>query len=173
MKRFFAILLIGLALAFSWDRGWGQPFFDPPPPREKIERIQKQIEMVRMWRLTKELDLDEEGAARVFPILSRYDKKRMDLEVERFRIMRELRETINDDRDRDNERRVEKLMDRLESNKSAMDRLQDAEREELKKVLTRRQMAKYIIFQQRFEHEMKEIIREHRRERFPERNRLR
>lgn len=173
MRSLFAILLIGLGLTFSWDKAWGQPFFDPPPPREKIEQIQKQIELTRMWRLTKELDLDEKSAARLFPILNRYDKKRMDFEIERFRIMRQLREAINEDRGWNNDRKVDKLIERLESNKSALDRLREEERGELKKALTSKQMARYILFQQRFEHEMKEMIREHRRERFPERGRFR
>lgn len=173
MRSLFTIFLIILSLAFFKDNVSGQPFFDQPPPREKIEQIQKQIEMTRMWRLTKELDLDEGSAARLFPILNRYDKKRMDLEIERFRIMRQMREAINEDRGWDNDRKVDKLMDRLESNKSALDRLRDEERGELNKVLTKKQMARYILFQQRFEHEMKEMIREHRRERFPERHRYR
>jgi len=53
-------------------------------------------------------------------------------------------------------------MEKLDRNRQALGKLEEEERKALSKIFTPRQMAQYLLFQKRFEREIKEIIRKHR-----------
>lgn len=44
--------------------------FDRPPTKEQMENVRERIETLRMWKLTKTLDLDEKTSAKLFPLLN-------------------------------------------------------------------------------------------------------
>jgi hypothetical protein len=46
---------------------------DRPPKKEQREKLRQRIESIKMWKLTQTLDLDEKTAARLFPLMNRYD----------------------------------------------------------------------------------------------------
>src|SRR5438874_12384531 len=54
-----------------------EPPQPPRPPEDSREHreLRKHIQALRMARLTQELDLDEAGAAKLFPLLNRHDEK--------------------------------------------------------------------------------------------------
>jgi len=145
---------------------------DPPPPlegdesppsREKRQQIRKRIELIRMWRLTEELDLTEETGAKLFPILRTYDEKRIALQRERHNIMDRLRKALEDEATPDEA--IEATMETLDNNASAVSDLLRQQREELKGVLSTRQQAKFILFQRDFHREIRKIIAEARERR--------
>jgi Spy/CpxP family protein refolding chaperone len=136
---------------------------EPPPPLEKREKIRKRIELIRMWKLTEELDLTEETGAKLFPILRKYDEKRIALQKERQNIMDQLRKALEDEATSDEA--IEATMDTLDNNASAMSDLLRQQREELKGILSPRQQAKFIIFQREFHREIRKIIGEARERR--------
>ena len=139
--------------------------FDAPPTREQMEKVRNRIETLRMWKLTKALDLDEKTSAQIFPLLNRYDKKRAEIEIAMREGIKELRESLKEKR----EGQLKNILERLEQNHKNMQRMNDEEREDLKRILTVEQRAKFIIFQQEFDREIKKIIeetRERRHERF-------
>ncbi len=157
------LIILGVVLYLFQNITLAQPPFEPPP-RKRLKEVGKRIEMLKMWRLTKELNLDESMAAKVFPLMNRFDRKRMDLEIERFRLMRELRGMIREDiSSEDRDKRIEDIMKRLDENREALHRLRREERRALRKIFTPRQMAQYLLFQKRFEREIKHLIRKHRR----------
>lgn len=127
-----------------------------PPSDERMKKIMKRIEMVRMWRLTEELDLDEATAAKLFPILSRYESKRMELQKQMFELRRKAR-LIESGR-ADKQESSARVLDELEKNRTAMHRLRKEQNKELKKVLTPTQMLKYLSFEERFRREMRQMI---------------
>jgi len=116
-----------------------------------------------MWRLTEELDLTEETGAKLFPILRKYDEKRIALQKERQHIMDQLRTALEDEATSDEE--LEAAMDTLDNNASAVSDLLRQQREELKGILSLRQQAKFIIFQREFHREIRKIIAEARERR--------
>ena len=139
--------------------------FDRPPPREKMEKVRKRIETLRMWKLTKALDLDEKIAARLFPLLNRYDKKR----VVKERNLREDIIALKDALKNNKEGQIKDTLENLEKNHKSLQEIKDEERAELKKILTIEQQAKFILFQLEFNKEIKKIIsktKERRLERF-------
>lgn len=136
---------------------------ESPPYREKREKIRKRIELIRMWRLTEELDLTEETGAKLFPILRTYDEKRIALQKERRNIMDQLRKALEDEATPDEA--IEATMERLDNNASAVSDSLRQQREELKGVLSPRQQAKFILFQRDFHREIRKIIAEARERR--------
>ena len=160
--------------------GFGLPCFSQPPgegrPRgsdspvvgrdespqsiEKREKIRKRIELIRMWKLTEELDLTEETGAKLFPILHKYDEKRIRLQKERRNSMNQLRKALEDEGTSDEE--IESAMDKVGKNALAASDLLRQQREELKGVLAPRQRAKFILFQREFHREIRKIIAEAR-----------
>jgi len=143
----------------------GMPFEGDefPPPSEKREEIRKRIELIRMWKLTEELDLTEETGAKLFPMLHKYDEKRTELLRERHGIMSELRNALENVATSDEE--IEAAMDKLDDNALAASDLIRQQRQELKGVLSPRQQAKFVLFQREFHREIQKIIAEARHRR--------
>lgn len=156
-----AFMLIGFATAGMAE----PPDFDRPPTREQMEKVRERIETLRMWKLTKTLDLDEKTSSQLFPLLNKYDKKRLTIEQALRDGMRDLRDALRNRR----EGQLRGILDRLEQNHKEMQRINDEEWAELKRILTTEQQAKFIIFREEFDREIKKIIaeaRERGRERF-------
>jgi hypothetical protein len=169
-----AVLFISGSLlpAFSQPPGQGgsaesgRPLLkgdEPPPPFEKREEIRKRIELIRMWKLTEELDLTEEIGAKLFPILHKYDGKRMALHKERHDIISRLRKALENEASSDEA--IEGVMDTLEKNSLAELDLTRQQRKELQGILSPRQQAKFILFQREFHREIRKIIAEARERR--------
>ena len=72
--------------------------------------------------------------------------------------MRELRDSVREKR----EGRIRNVLERIENDHTALQRVNDEELAELKNILTIEQQANYLIFQQEFEHEIRKIIAESR-----------
>ncbi len=154
---FKLLLLILLVLCFTVDSVAEPPEgFDGPPTKEQMEKVRKRIETLKMWKLTNALDLDEESAAQIFPLLNRYNKKRAKLERNLRGDMTALRDAVKNKK----KGQLRDLLERLEKNHKALQRLSDEERTELKNILTFEQQAKFIIFQQEFKREIRKIIGE-------------
>jgi hypothetical protein len=133
---------------------------EPPPPFEKREEIRKRIELIRMWKLTEDLDLSEEVGAKLFPILHKYDEKRVALNKERHDIFSQLRKALENEASSDEA--IEGVMEKLEKNTLAELNLIRQQRKELKGILTPKQQAKFILFQREFHREIRKIIAEAR-----------
>jgi Spy/CpxP family protein refolding chaperone len=132
--------------------------FDRSPTKEQMEKVRERIETLRMWKLTKTLDLDEKTSAKLFPLLNKYDKKRAEIEKAIRDDLRELREALKGKR----EGNLKSIIDKLEENHEALQRINDEERAELKKILTIEQQAKFILFQQEFDRDIRKTIAEAR-----------
>lgn len=153
------LLLTMLALSGLPDTVKAEPpDFDRPPNKKQMERVRERVETLRIWKLTKALDLDEKTSAQLFPVLNRYDKKRAETHNAIRNDMRELRDSVREKR----EGRIRNVLERLEHDHTALQRVNDEERAELKNILTIEQQANYLIFQHEFEHEIRKIIAESR-----------
>ena len=156
---FFAALLImaavGPVLADLPDD------IDHPLSREQLVRIRERIETLKMWKLTKALDLEEKTSARLFPVLGRYDKKKADIQYTLIQDVRDLKSSLQ----AKNEGRTKAVLDRLEARTRELQGVNEQERAELRRVLTVEQQAKYLLFQLEFAREMRRIISEVRERR--------
>lgn len=160
-NAFRFMLALILVLGFAVSSMAEPPDFGKPPSKEQMEKVRERIETLRMWKLTKALDLDEKTSSRIFPILNRYDKKRAEIQGSLMVGIKDLREALKDKR----EGQLKNIIDGIEHNHRTIQIINDEERTELKKVLTVEQQAKFIIFQQEFDHEIRKIIAETREKR--------
>jgi Spy/CpxP family protein refolding chaperone len=159
------VLLLGGTLLLST----GTPAIPGPPDPypgmdnpDRMERIHQRIEMIRMWKLTEALDLDETTAAKLFPVINQYDRERMYLERERFLLMRDARESSRQTEDK---ARAGEILDRMENNQAALIENKSQRHEAVKKILPPAQMTRFILFEQQFDQEMQQRIHEIRKNR--------
>jgi len=129
--------------------------------RAQMEKMRERIETLKMLRLTKALELDERSSALIYPLLNRFDKKRADVELSLWNGMRELQESLKEKR----EARLRALIEKIESDHRTIERINDEERAELKKILSVEQQARYILFQREFNRDIRRIITDTRERR--------
>lgn len=163
MKKHLAKVLVSVIILFGFtSEGLADPpDLHKPPTKEQKEKVRQRIETLRMWKLTKDLDLDEKTSAHLFPLLNRYGKKRAEMEHAMQENINDLKESLREKR----EGQLRVILDRLEQNHKGIRNLKDAEWEEMKKILTVEQQARYVIFLQEFDREMRRIITEARERR--------
>lgn len=133
---------------------------ESPQAIEKRKKVRERIALIRMWKLTEELDLTDETGAKLFPILRKYDEKWMGLQKERRGLMQQLKKALEDEATSDKE--IEGAMERVETNAMAVSDLLRQQCQELKRILSPRQQAKFILFQRQFQREIRRIIAEAR-----------
>ncbi|HET9620605.1 MAG TPA: hypothetical protein VFP84_04490 [Kofleriaceae bacterium] len=121
-----------------------QPRRDPDGPvvaGERREQIKKKIRTMRAFTLTEELALDENTAARLFPVLARFDDETDHLLAARRELQRRLRhaDTMR------NPNAIERLIDDAIANQRAFWNLEDRKIAELRKILNPVQMSKLLV----------------------------
>jgi DNA repair exonuclease SbcCD ATPase subunit len=136
--------------------------FDHQPGRggaiseAKREEIRKKIEAVRIWRLTEELNLDANSAAKLSAFLSSFDQQRREILRDQSAIMRELRRSLNTSKP--NESKLKTAIEKLEKNRHALQESREKEIAGLKNILSTEQQARFLLFQQEFRREMQSMI---------------
>ncbi|HSR96729.1 MAG TPA: hypothetical protein VLM79_06765 [Kofleriaceae bacterium] len=155
-------VLLGLApLASAQPRrgdGAGPAERRPVDSHERREQIKKRIRALRAYTLTDELQLDEQTAARLFPLLSRYDDDFDKLLEQRVNVQRRLKyvDTLKDPR------AVDRLIDEAIANQRGFWDLQDKRIQALRKILTPAQTAKLLValpaLERRIENQLRKAI---------------
>ncbi len=123
---------------------------------ERREEVRKKIEAVRIYRLTEELKLDPQTAAKMAALLGSVEQKRRTIVQEQMGAMRELRDSLR--AGSPDERKLKGLLEKLEKNHHEMSEIRDKEMKGLKELLTVEQQARYLVFQQEFMREMRGMI---------------
>lgn len=167
MKKYFLYLLCFFVL-FSTTEVIGQPnlgerkrFFrnkddSTESLQESFRRNRERIEMVRMWKLTRELNLDEKKAAKLFPLLNRYDQKRWDLGREYKKLLFDLRDALKEEKS--DEKKVAEIVANIESHFVTQENLRKEELKDLKEILSIQELGKYLIFQEQFLSDIRKIL---------------
>ncbi len=152
MKLTALIIPVFLSLMFAQrptdkDRGFGKP------DHEKIE-------MMKMWKLTEHLDLSEDQAAKFFPRYKALEKELQEMDKSQRDLMKQIKEMMEEGKEvKDKElNRIVKKASEIEKQK--IDKKWEFV-ESLGEVLTPEQKAKYIGFQIRFKHALRDAIRDH------------
>lgn len=157
MKKTVLKILLTLLITCGFTTyGLAEPpdYWDEPPTKEQKDRVRKRIETLKMWKLTKALDIDETTSARLFPLLNRYDKKKAEIHYNLREGMRELRRYLKENR----KDQIKDTLAMLEENHRALQSINEEEWVEMKKVLTIEQQAKFILFRHEFDREIRKII---------------
>ena len=123
---------------------------------EKREEIRTKIETVRIWRLTDALKLDPDASAKLAAFIAPFNQQRREIQHEQMETMRTLRHALKDPKP--DEKKIKAALETLEKNQNAMQDLRKRELSGLKNILTIEQQARYVVFQQEFQREMRSMI---------------
>ncbi len=161
MKRKLPIvLLIAAAVALTSvavaHAEWGEGRRD----RGDKQRMMERVELIKMWKLTEALDLDQETAAKLFPLMNEFNQKQRDLRQMRSEAMKQMKEEI--DKDASDPAALRSLIDGFKQNERDMTEMRIQRLDALSEVLTDEQIAKMIALVPRFERRVKELIGEAR-----------
>jgi hypothetical protein len=127
----------------------------------KEEDPHKLIEAIKIWKISEFLDLDDEQMVVFFPKLKRIEKHRRESFKQRHSILEKMRKQL--DKDKSDSMIGETIEELLSFDEEARDKEREL-REDIMSVLNVKQQAKLLIFEERFEREIRNIIKEMRKE---------
>lgn len=163
MRRFAgilsAVLLIGLVQAplLLGDEGVAR--------ERDLTRIRKKVEALRAWQLTEELDLDEETSSRLFPAMNEVDQERWAIEASNRKLMRTMSRSLEGSNP--DPESINGILDELMANKRELNRVEEKHIERVRQILSPADTARYLLFQIRFQREIKKKAAEAYRGRRP------
>ncbi len=129
---------------------FGQVRSGEKDPREIIEKL-------RIYKLTEILDLTEEQTTKLFPRLKEMRKTEQEFHRQRTELIKQMKDLITNNA---REQELLKILNRYQELQKKRMITQTEEIENLRKILTPVQQAKFLIFQEDFEREIRELIRE-------------
>ena len=138
------------------------------PPGSQFDRMRKpprrqQIEMLRIWKMTEELDLTEQQAEKFFPKLRNEDKKIEELEQQRQKIFRNLHEDVK--KGEIDAKELDKTINDLTEIQTDIIQKHARFIRDMDGILYTDQQARLIIFRHRFRERMVDMMRDVQRNR--------
>jgi Spy/CpxP family protein refolding chaperone len=150
MKKTVMLALFGV-LAFAQGK------FDDRDPRDIIEKV-------RLYRLIQELKLTDEQSTKLFPKLQEMRKNEHAFHTERLEIVEKLKKLLGENA---SDGELTKVLDEFAAAFKKRAQSQAEELQSIRGILTAAQQAKFLIFQDEFEKEVRDLIKEVREHRHP------
>ena len=141
-------MLVAFALVFAQPQAKGS------------SQSRDRLLTIKMWKLTETLDLSDEQAAKLFPLLRKYQKTMDSINQRSRKLMQELRKLVGENA---SDKKLLPVLNELESLNKKKAQAQDEMWNTIKSILTVQQQAKYILFEQTFKRRMLELLRKSRR----------
>jgi Spy/CpxP family protein refolding chaperone len=155
-------LFLALALVLNTTAlGQSSSFHEQGRHMEDRERVRQNIETLRMWKLLDALDLTSEQSTQFLPVLKDFQDAKRQFADERDRLFREI-EAILDSEEIDQKALQENLAD-LDQTRSTFQRETEQFLAKSREILSLKQQARLLLFEERFERRLKESIQEMRR----------
>jgi len=132
------------------------------PPSEFIERfrneedIRELIEVVRVWRMSRELDLSEDQALKLLMITDKHRKAIGEMWEQRRRVIDELHDALDEGK---GDSELETLIGRVDEIDVRMAHAEGEHHKQLLDGLSPEQKARFYVFRPRFERDVRETIR--------------
>ena len=130
---------------------------------KKRDKRSEKMEMMVVWRLTEHLKLTPEQAEKFFPRMRSHKEKLAEIQKEHKQLMESMHEKIQRGDEINNKEIKSQLKTIAEFENKKLD-LQEKFILDLENVLNNAQRAKLIGFDRRFRGEVKDQMREHRKE---------
>jgi hypothetical protein len=142
------------------QQGPPPPDFDGGPGGPKVPaEVREKVELLLKWKLIEVLDLSEEQTNKFFPLYSRLRESRHEYTMKRFEIIEELKQAAESE---DGEKEVAAILDRLDKFDNDFMKNREEMLQSLRKSLSTKQWASYIIFEAEFPMEIRKMMRENR-----------
>lgn len=164
-KKWPIVLAIAGAIALS-SVAVAQPKWgggrrgEGPPDKEDKTRMRERIHMMKMWKLTEVLELDEQTAAKLFPLMREFAAKQQELRAKRSKIVKQMRQAL--DKDAPDSAVLSPLIDEFKQNERALVEARIARLDDMSKLLSDEQIAKVIALISKFERQFKGLLGEAR-----------
>ena len=166
MRKLITLIFLGLIISFTQPLN---PDFDRPP-RTKERAPRQLIETLRKVRLIEELNLTDEQSIKFFPKLNEIREAKEELNQNRKIMIDELMDLL--EKDKKSSDQINVKLDKLFKLEEEFNKKETALKKEIRKILKPEQQARLILFQLRFDKEMREMIqgvKEMRQERIKQR----
>jgi len=156
------MLMVSLAAPLAAQHGDSGRRGGCPPncPMDKWQEIVGNMENLRLFKLLEAIDLTEEQSTQFMPIFHSFRKDAKKLHDDRRELVESLRSFLNTG---GSDEQIKSELAKLKQNRLQIDARQDEFFVECEKVLTTPQLARLVIFEERFEREALETLREFRR----------
>jgi Spy/CpxP family protein refolding chaperone len=123
----------------------------------KREKIREKIKEKVTAKIIDELNLDEAGVQKLFPVMDKYEDQIAALQKDNGEARRELRNLI--DADKVDDKKIEKQIDRIAANRTKIATLEADLIKEVRKILTPTQAAKLVVIMPLIRERMERMIR--------------
>ena len=163
MKKFKFLVVFFFVLIFSLTAQGVQaqrPPAHPFPEEGKRERLREEIETMKMWKMLEVLNLTDEQSDKFLPAWRELQKAQKDFREKREDLLKSLEGVLG--AEKPDEGKIKDILAQLEKERSQFDEVQQRFRQKAQEVLTIEQQAKLLLFEDRFEKRMMEIIRQYR-----------
>jgi hypothetical protein len=127
-----------------------------PPGWEQREEARRQVEAIRIGRLTERLQLDEKTAVTFIPAIMAIGQKRRAHMAENRQAMLDIRRQL--DSESRNDAELRSAVERFVKSQQEIMKQREREMEIVQSQLTMDQQARYIVFQQEFLREVRKIL---------------
>ena len=165
----FTLALFSAELLSAQER----PPFPPGPPgmdrpaesgsAEGREQVQERIRVMRAWRLTEVLELDDQTGIALFELLDELDSTLEPQQNQMRELGQELRTHLSEGSGSDEE--IANLVEELMNTHLGIEQLRVETIQSAAEILTPRQQATLMLFLPEFDREVRQMVREVRRER--------
>jgi len=153
MHRIYPLVLAA-GLLFCW--GTAAPATAQEQTREKRE---ERMEILTMWRMMQELDLDKELADRIYGIRREFLTKRKKLRREIRDEFKKLRKRLKAGPGSLDDKELKSLLDTIRQKRKKLQSLWEEQYEAVSKILPVRQQAKLMLFLKDFKRELRRMRR--------------
>lgn len=162
MKGLQQIFIAGIIVACFTTLSPAQDRRPPEPPPPAPGPAPQRVEQFKKMRLIEDLQLDEETSIRFFARYNKQTEALRDIDKQQAAIIRQLKELIRTNAPAAEMDAAIKNYCKLES-QSADIRAKFVEG--LKEIFTPKQIAEYLIFEQNFNQNLRDVLRDMTRER--------
>jgi len=154
LRYFIILLLFSSGLAQPPGPGMG-PGKEEGPMRERIRR---KIKTIKIWRLSEAVGLTPEQSEKFFPVYNKFQDQQETIEKERRTRLERVQQLADDPQSRDSD--IREAMDEMKIFDQRTIEIRDAFLIDIGKVLSLRQQAKLLVFEERFNQDLQDLIRE-------------
>lgn len=137
-------VLVGQACAIAQELDVGNP------------DVRKQLEQIKIWQMTKDLNLPNEKAEKFFPIYNSYVAQLRETVAKRRDLVRQLDQMLQQGAGDDE---ISKQVDKITKLDEQLAEQHRHFINSLKGILTPTEIGKYIVFEQKFQREIRDRLR--------------
>jgi Spy/CpxP family protein refolding chaperone len=159
--KYLGVIVIALGLLLTAQTLKAQGPMGGPLAQDKRKEVREEIETLKMWKMLEVLDLSSKQSDEFLPAWRELHESQSDFREKREKLFRELEAVLGEEQ-KTRERGIREVLTQLDKERSRLEEAQQRYRAKTEGILTLEQQAKLLLFEERFEGRMMEMIRKYR-----------